>query len=420
MPELTVEWRSVAKEPPLAGETVIVWFKGRPAVGRYRPQGHGSGVHDWLIYPAGECPMSPFPQHQPKWWTAMIAAPSDEPVAWGPPTDFGEIHVVWRGSVTDLYTDLFPLLTPPQLAELGRKLIGQPGGHVARMAGVASSQQPAASPENCTHCQSPDGNCPWHRADTELLWRVRAALQRFGTPERKLLEVESVVFGTERPEPTMRASVEQWVPYLREALKLNDQLELARQLSNGTFGKTVTTASSECGDGEPCPFRASTVLSQLVDGRYSIVEMAHDLKGLLGGENHDMWKAFLHVMTKERQPPVPMLLRCPSCNERHFDEGEFATKPHHMHACQICGEVWRPAIVNTVGVHFLPGFKNERTAASEPLGSIERDMLIRVRELIDRVIPDTPAGFSCPVTKAECVEPCVGSECRLLKLRNAL
>jgi predicted RNA-binding Zn-ribbon protein involved in translation (DUF1610 family) len=56
--------------------------------------------------------------------------------------------------------------------------------------------------------------------------------------------------------------------------------------------------------------------------------------------------------------PIPMRLPCPSCGELHIDEGEFATKPHHTHACQACGMVWRPAIVPTVGVRFLPGFKN--------------------------------------------------------------
>jgi hypothetical protein len=56
--------------------------------------------------------------------------------------------------------------------------------------------------------------------------------------------------------------------------------------------------------------------------------------------------------------PVEMLLWCPWCFERHIDEGEHATKPHHTHACQHCGTCWRPAVVNTVGVHFLPGFKN--------------------------------------------------------------
>lgn len=57
--------------------------------------------------------------------------------------------------------------------------------------------------------------------------------------------------------------------------------------------------------------------------------------------------------------PIPMLLWCPSCHARHVDKGEFATKPHHTHACQKCGLPWRPAIVPTVGVQFLPGFKDE-------------------------------------------------------------
>ena len=57
--------------------------------------------------------------------------------------------------------------------------------------------------------------------------------------------------------------------------------------------------------------------------------------------------------------PVPMILTCPVCNARHIDEGVFATKPHHTHSCQSCGMNWRPAIVATCGVQFLPGFKNE-------------------------------------------------------------
>ena len=54
---------------------------------------------------------------------------------------------------------------------------------------------------------------------------------------------------------------------------------------------------------------------------------------------------------------IPMILFCPS-GHRHIDEHEFAEKPHHTHACQTCGIVWRPALVNTHGVQFLPGFKN--------------------------------------------------------------
>jgi transposase-like protein len=57
--------------------------------------------------------------------------------------------------------------------------------------------------------------------------------------------------------------------------------------------------------------------------------------------------------------PIPMILNCPECRARHIDVGEFATKRHHTHACQSCGFVWRPAVIATVGVRFLPGFKNE-------------------------------------------------------------
>lgn len=63
--------------------------------------------------------------------------------------------------------------------------------------------------------------------------------------------------------------------------------------------------------------------------------------------------------------PIPMRIPCPRCSELHIDEGEFATKPHHTHACQHCGEVWRPAVVHTVGVRFLPGFKNEPPTTSK-------------------------------------------------------
>lgn len=56
--------------------------------------------------------------------------------------------------------------------------------------------------------------------------------------------------------------------------------------------------------------------------------------------------------------PIPMFLTCPKCNARHVDQGEFATKPHHTHSCQECGLTWRPAVVHTVGVAFLPGFQD--------------------------------------------------------------
>ncbi len=68
--------------------------------------------------------------------------------------------------------------------------------------------------------------------------------------------------------------------------------------------------------------------------------------------------------------PIPMILHCPECRTRHIDEGEFATRSHATHACQGCGLVWRPAIVDTVGVQFLPGFKNESTAMHDDLDNL--------------------------------------------------
>jgi predicted RNA-binding Zn-ribbon protein involved in translation (DUF1610 family) len=58
------------------------------------------------------------------------------------------------------------------------------------------------------------------------------------------------------------------------------------------------------------------------------------------------------------RPPEPMRITCENCGELHIDVGEFATKPHHTHTCQHCGLTWRPAIFHTVGVRFLPGFRN--------------------------------------------------------------
>lgn len=66
------------------------------------------------------------------------------------------------------------------------------------------------------------------------------------------------------------------------------------------------------------------------------------------------------MMSADDMPtPIPLLLWCPGCGERHIDRGRFATHPHHTHACQHCGMVWRPSIRPTVGVVFLPGFKDE-------------------------------------------------------------
>lgn len=73
----------------------------------------------------------------------------------------------------------------------------------------------------------------------------------------------------------------------------------------------------------------------------------------------DYFDGHLKFLGGPKQPkPIPMRLPCPDCGALHIDEGEFATKPHHTHSCQECGLTWRPAVLHTVGVRFLPGFRN--------------------------------------------------------------
>ncbi len=48
------------------------------------------------------------------------------------------------------------------------------------------------------------------------------------------------------------------------------------------------------------------------------------------------------------RPAAVWLLACP-CG----DTALAAVKPHHTHACQHCGHVWRVALVCTLGVQFF-------------------------------------------------------------------
>lgn len=89
------------------------------------------------------------------------------------------------------------------------------------------------------------------------------------------------------------------------------------------------------------------------------------MKGIILPQNTDILSqavacaeaAELWAKSREALPePIPMLLWCPECGDRHIDRGEFVTKPHETHACQHCGMVWKPAKVPTVGVQFLPGY----------------------------------------------------------------
>lgn len=63
--------------------------------------------------------------------------------------------------------------------------------------------------------------------------------------------------------------------------------------------------------------------------------------------------------------PIPMIMNCPACGVRHIDEGRFATHPHTTHSCQSCGVNFKPALVPTVGVEFLPGYQNQEGIVAE-------------------------------------------------------
>jgi len=93
----------------------------------------------------------------------------------------------------------------------------------------------------------------------------------------------------------------------------------------------------------------------------AIARNLHEQDGLTELARAEAWIDAIEAALREEVTlkPIPMLLWCPECCERHIDVGEFATKSHHTHACQNCGHCWRPAIVATVGVRFLPGFRNE-------------------------------------------------------------
>lgn len=60
---------------------------------------------------------------------------------------------------------------------------------------------------------------------------------------------------------------------------------------------------------------------------------------------------------RKLEEPVPLILECPKCGERHIDPPSM--RPHKTHACQNCGFNWAPASQPTIGVEFLPGCKNE-------------------------------------------------------------
>lgn len=112
---------------------------------------------------------------------------------------------------------------------------------------------------------------------------------------------------------------------------------------------------------------------------------------------------------KSEPEPIPMYLTCPRCSARHIDEREFIKKPHHTHSCQACGLTWRPAVVPTVGVLWLPGFKNEWSIdhffptleyKGETVHVKDPESLAAMHRLIEKVRNDTRTQFEPRETDA--------------------
>ena len=119
---------------------------------------------------------------------------------------------------------------------------------------------------------------------------------------------------------------------------------------------------------------------------------------------YERWaKSHVRVPGSAPAAPIPMVLHCPECRARHIDEGDFATKPHHTHSCQSCGLTWRPSVVATVGVQFLPGFKNDAPCTGSPAQSAAywetrcRTAWALLKELTGKVV-----DLDAAVAGAEC------------------
>lgn len=87
-------------------------------------------------------------------------------------------------------------------------------------------------------------------------------------------------------------------------------------------------------------------INEVVDKRFQVMKVGR-------GER------LIATEQPSQQQPLAIRVHCPECHKLHVDEGIWSTKPHDTHSCQNCGLTWKPARVPTVGVQFLPGYKND-------------------------------------------------------------
>ncbi len=160
--------------------------------------------------------------------------------------------------------------------------------------------------------------------------------------------------GLVRAAQLLEQAGEIWDDQAREGLTLARQLgyigpgTTTLPVPEKEFMRTYTGA-----EGRPCP------LCVYQDGKFTTRCSMHEtIRGL-----EDALRTTKAQLEANKQCsvdlPVPMILHCPDCHERHIDHGKLAKTDHRTHACQFCGFLWAPAAVPTVGVQFLPGCKDK-------------------------------------------------------------
>lgn len=232
-------------------------------------------------------------------------------------------------------------------------------------------QQPTPAPTEsatgakCKYCNRVDCESERYRDDARLLRMCRHAVQlerdflanRVGRLEGNLRQAETAKVADGEAVPTARQAylavrAERDAPRSRPAELVTYFRGMARA---DNIGALWTTASA-------------------FDHAAELLEASGDSGSPLSSASPP----------RDLRAPIPMFLTCPACTCRHIDEGEFATKAHHTHSCQECGLTWRPAVVATVGVKFLPGFKNDVAddpAPPSPPRDLRADLIAALRKL---------------------------------------
>ncbi len=134
--------------------------------------------------------------------------------------------------------------------------------------------------------------------------------------------------------------------------KLHAERDAERIHCSELRGKIDQLVREKSLESRECPIASHSCLLTERDG--ALLENERLQSELsIANRNVDFWK---EANDKEALVPIPMIMHCPMCHERHIDADEF--KAHHTHACQSCGHCWRPSRVQTKGVQFLPGYKD--------------------------------------------------------------